>query len=166
MNMDLRFETELLVFKPSSIHGLGAFAKNDFAKGVRLIEYVGEKIDQWESLRRCEKNNEYIFALNQDEHLDGNVPRNLARFINHSCDPNCEPILETGKIWIVALCDMKAGEEITFNYSFDLEDYKQHPCDCGSPNCVGYIVAEEFFEHVRSQRELQQAAYNSTEQSP
>jgi hypothetical protein len=54
-----------------------------------------------------------------------------------------------GRVWIVASRDIAAGEEITFNYSFDLVDYKEHPCDCGSPNCVGYIVAEEFFAQLR-----------------
>ena len=131
-----------------------------------MIEYVGERIDQWESLRRCEERNEYIFALSQDEHLDGNVEWNPARFINHSCDPNCEAVMEDGRIWILSRRDIQAGEEITFNYGFDLEDYRNFPCRCGAANCVGYIVAEDFFEHVRNHTALeQQRDYNSMEQS-
>jgi uncharacterized protein len=142
-------ETDLLLFRRSPIHGTGGFAKRAMAQGTRLIEYVGEKIPKAESLRRCEGDNEYIFALNDQEDLDGNVEWNPARFINHSCAPNCEAELDQGQIWILALRDLRPGEELTFNYGYDLVDYKEHPCGCGAPECVGYIVAEAFFEHVR-----------------
>jgi uncharacterized protein len=143
-------ETELAVFRNSPIRGTGGFAHIDISSGTRIIEYVGEKITKQESLARCEKNNEYIFALNNTEDLDGNVDWNPARFLNHSCAPNCEALLEDGHIWIVALREIGAGEELTFNYGYDLEFYREHPCHCGAPGCVGYIVAEEFFEHVRN----------------
>lgn len=142
--------TELVLFKGSAIHGTGGFAKMAIREGTRIIEYLGERISKGESLRRCEQNNEYIFTLNDAQDLDGNVAWNLARFINHSCAPNCEPELENDRIWIVATRVIRAGEEITFNYGYDLEDYRDYACRCGSPNCVGYIVAEEFFEHVLS----------------
>ena len=58
--------------------------------------------------------------------------------------------LVNGHIWIIARRLIPAGEEITFNYSYDLESYREHPCHCGSQNCAGYMVAEEFIEHVRS----------------
>ena len=135
-------------FKSSSIHGTGAFASRAVTAGTRVLEYVGEKISKSESLRRCERNNEYIFALNSEQDLDGNVPWNPARFVNHSCAPNCEAEMEDGRIWITAARDIRPGEEITFNYGYDLEDYRDYPCRCGSPVCVGYIVAPEFFEHV------------------
>lgn len=146
-------ETELIVFKRSGIHGLGGFAKVNIPAGTRLIEYVGERIDKQESLRRCEANNEYIFSLNEREDIDGKVAWNPARLINHSCGPNCEAEIDNERIWILAKRPIQAGEEITFNYGFDLVDYKDHPCRCGAPNCVGFIVAEEFFPHVRRQRE-------------
>ena len=141
-------ETEFVRFKSSPIHGLGGFAKGAIGKGTRILEYVGERISKSESLRRCEENNEYIFTLSEDENLDGNVAWNPARLLNHSCAPNCEAELEEGRIWIIATRDIRAGEEITFNYGYDLVDYREYPCRCGSPNCVGYIVAEEFFDHV------------------
>ena len=144
------FETGLVEFKDSPIHGLGGFAKAAIGKGTRIVEYVGERISKSESLRRCEQNNEYIFSLNEEQDLDGKVAWNLARLFNHSCAPNCDADLEDGRIWIVATRDIRAGEEITFNYGYDLVDYRGYPCHCGSPNCVGYIVAEEFFEHVRT----------------
>jgi len=140
-----------LVVRPSAIHGMGVFAARAIQADTRVVEYVGERISKQESLRRCERSNEYIFGLNEKEDLDGNVPWNPARFINHSCSPNCEAQFEEGRICLIALRNIKKHEEITFNYSFDLEDYRKYPCCCGSQDCVGYIVAEEFFQHVRRQ---------------
>ncbi|MBP8015462.1 MAG: SET domain-containing protein-lysine N-methyltransferase [Verrucomicrobia bacterium] len=144
--------TALLRFGPSAIHGQGGFARTRIARGTRVVEYVGERISKSESLRRCEANNAYIFTLNDEQDLDGNVARNPARLLNHSCAPNCEAELCEDRIWIVARRDIAAGEEITFNYGYDLVDYPEYPCRCGSPDCVGYIVAEEFFAHVRQRR--------------
>jgi SET domain-containing protein len=142
----------MIVLKASPIHGLGGFATEEIAPGTRIIEYVGEKIGKAESLRRCEQNNEYIFMLDREYDLDGNVEWNPARFLNHSCAPNCDAELIDGGIWIIAKRGISAGEELTFNYGFDLGDYKDYPCRCGSPSCVGFIVAEEFFDHARKQR--------------
>lgn len=146
--------TDWLEFRGSGIHGTGGFARREIPRGTWVIEYVGEKIDKAESLRRCEANNQYIFCLTPEHDLDGNVDWNPARFINHCCAPNCEADLKDGRIWIVALRDIAEGEEVTFNYGFDLVDYKEHPCACGSNDCVGFIVAEEFFDHVRRHRAL------------
>lgn len=145
-------EPGLVVFKDSPIHGTGGFAKTAVPKGTRVLEYLGERISKDESLRRCEQNNAFIFSLNDEQDLDGNVAWNPARFLNHSCAPNCEAEKHDHRIWIVAIRDIPAGEEITFNYGYDLEEYKDYPCHCGSPQCVGYIVAEELFEHVLSRK--------------
>ena len=67
----------------------------------------------------------------------------------HGCAPNCEAELDEGRIWIVALRDIAAGEELSFNYGYDLTDYRDFPCRCGTSACVGFIVAEEFFAQVR-----------------
>jgi len=139
----------LVVVGPSRIHGMGAFAGDHIPAHTRVIEYLGEKIDKSESIRRCAAGNEYIFSLNETEDIDGNVPWNPARLLNHSCAPNCEAQIEAGRVWLVSLRDIVGGEELTFNYGYDLEDYLDYPCECGAPGCVGYIVAEEFFEHVR-----------------
>lgn len=150
-------ETEWISFRRSRIHGTGGFARKPIPAGTRLIEYVGERINKAESLRRCEANNEYIFTIDDEYDLDGNVEWNPARFINHTCAPNCEAEWDENRIWIVALRDIPAGEELSFNYGYDLEDYREHPCRCGAAECVGYIVAEEFFDHVRTQNALAQA---------
>jgi uncharacterized protein len=140
--------TELLSFGTSQIHGRGGFARRRLPSGTRVIQYVGQRITKSESIKRCALNNEYIFALDDEEDLDGDVSWNAARLLNHSCTPNCEAHSEEGDIWIVAIREIQAGEEVTFNYGYDLEDYKEHPCKCGSAACVGYMVAEELFPHV------------------
>jgi SET domain-containing protein len=140
----------LIHFNNSAIHGTGGFALVNISAGARLIEYLGRKIDKAESLRQCELDNPYIFTINDDYDLDGNVDWNPARLLNHSCSPNAEAEQEGERIWIIAMRDIAIGEEITFNYNYDLVDYKEHPCQCGSANCVGYIIAEEFFDTIRS----------------
>jgi SET domain-containing protein len=138
-------QTESLEFKPSPIHGTGGFARCDLPAGARVIEYVGERIDKRESLARCERGEHFIFDLDDQWDLDGNVEWNLARFLNHSCSPNCDAEFIEERIWIVTTRPVACGEELTFNYGYDLEEYREHPCHCGAANCVGFIVAEEFF---------------------
>jgi SET domain-containing protein len=138
----------------SPIHGTGAFAKSDIPARTRVVEYSGERIDKEESLRRCAAGNEFIFALNDDWDLDGSVPWNQARFLNHSCEPNCEAERVGEQIWIIAIRDIPAGEELTFNYGYSLVDYREHECRCGAAGCVGYMVSPEFFEHVKWQNGL------------
>jgi len=139
----------------SDVHGHGLFATKKIPTETELIEYVGEKIDKIESEKRCldlldeaEKTGGaavYMFTLNDVHDLDGDTDDNDAKLINHSCDPNCEAQIdeEEERIWIVALRDIEKNEELSFNYGFDLKSYEDHPCRCGSDNCVGYIVDEE-----------------------
>ena len=147
-------ETELAQFRRSRIHGMGGYARRAIGKGTRIIEYVGKRISKAESNTQCEGDNVYIFTLDDEFDLDGNVEWNPARFINHSCAPNCEAEWDEDRLWIVALRDIESEEELSFNYGYDLEDYREHPCLCGTSECVGYIVAEEHFGHVRTQAAL------------
>jgi len=144
-------EHELIEIRNSAIHGTGAYARVDIPADTHIIEYVGRKIDKEESNRQCELENACIFCLDGEFDLDGNVDWNPARFMNHSCSPNAEAQDQDSRIWIVTLREIKAGEEITFNYNYDMEDYREHPCKCGATNCVGYMVAEEFFSSVKPQ---------------
>jgi SET domain-containing protein len=131
-------------FRASKIHGTGGFATTPIPAGARVLEYVGKKIDSAECLRQCEANNPFVFALGPGLYLDGNAEGNPARMLNHSCDPNCDAELVGERIWIVARRAIAVGEEITFNYGYDLESYREYPCQCGSARCVGYILGEEF----------------------
>lgn len=146
--------------KRSGIHGFGLFAKTDISQGTKIIEYVGEKITKAESDRRGPKLVEYaknhhelgavyIFELNQRYDIDGHVDYNAAKFINHSCDPNCEAEIIRGHIWIRALRDLKKGEELFYNYGYSLDTFEDHPCRCGTDRCVGFIVEETYWPQLK-----------------
>ena len=140
--------------RQSQIHGSGLFAAKFIPAGTQIIEYVGEKITKQQALEECIQGNHFVFTLDDQFDLNGNVEWNLARLINHSCAPNCESELIGGRVWITALRNIAPGEELTYNYGYDLDEYRDHPCRCGSENCLGYIVAEEFFPIVRRATEL------------
>jgi SET domain-containing protein len=121
----------------SRIAGYGLFAAQEIRKGTRIIQYIGEKIPKAESTRRLAQGNAYIFAFNDHYDIDGKTLKNKARYINHSCDPNCAVHLTTRTIWIVAVRTIKAGEELSYNYGFDGRHYV---CTCGARQCCGYIL--------------------------
>ena len=137
----------------SSIHQKGLFATCAIKAGTDIIQYIGEKISKDESTRRAleweVKAREigegmvYIFELDEDWDVDGRLGDNPARYMNHSCDGNCEAINYDGEIWIVARRDISAGEELLFDYGYDMEHFLDHPCNCGADNCIGYIVRED-----------------------
>ena len=142
--------------KSSKVHGKGIFAKKDINKGIKIIEYIGEKISRSEGDKRSEKRikkylhskktgSVYIFELNQRYDIDGSPKYNKARYINHSCSPNCEVEISRGHIWISSIKNINIGEELSYDYGyeFDKEDYKDHECKCGSKNCIGYIISSD-----------------------
>lgn len=142
-----------LRFGRSALHGVGVFARDFIPQGERLLEYVGERITKAEAARREERRRArakagaadacvYIFELNHAFDLDGDVPGNPARRINHSCAPNCEAQSDGRRIWIVARRDLAPGEELTYDYGFALAEARRHPCRCGAAECAGFIVAK------------------------
>jgi SET domain-containing protein len=134
---------------PSDIAGLGLFATIDLKQGMRIIQYIGEKITHQESERRLADDNVYIFELNAHYSIDGKTPKNLARYINHSCEPNCE-VENTGRtIWIVAARNIQEGEELTYDYGYGADNYETQPCNCGAKNCCGYIVARQYWGLIK-----------------
>ena len=138
----------------SNIHGLGLFAGEDIEWGRRLIEYQGQLLSAKEVKRRQRFYDSIGFTclmeFGDGRGVDGITGGNESRFINHSAQPNIGALREDDwRIVFYSLEDIAKGEELTFNYGFDLENYKEYLCLCGSLECVGYIVAEEFFEHVR-----------------
>jgi SET domain-containing protein len=136
----------------SRIQGTGAFAIVDIPKGTRLVEYVGEHITPAEADRRYPdddtgtRHHTFLFTLNQRVVIDAAHDGNEARFINHSCDPNCDAIIERGHIWIYAIKPIPKGTELAYDYQFEHlpeyteEDLALYQCRCGSAKCRGTIV--------------------------
>ncbi len=143
--------------RDSKIHGTGVFAEEDIKKGTKIMQYLGEKISKEEGTKRELEQLKgakhgagqvYLFELDENFDIDGDVPYNDARFVNHSCDPNCEVDIKNGEIWYVALRDIKKGEELSIDYGFDLEYFAQYICECGAPNCIGFIVGKEHWDKL------------------
>ena len=145
--------------KDSGIHGRGLFAARQIKSGEFITEYLGEIIDKKESNRRGLAREEaskvsgdgcvYIFELDENRDLDGDFEYNDARLINHACRTNCEAVMEGDKIIFYATKDINQDEEILYNYGYTLEHFLDHPCRCGFPECVGYIVAVEDRKKLR-----------------
>ena len=147
----------------SGIHGKGVVATEPIAAGQRLIEYTGEPITNAEADRRypfdeSEPQHTFLFSVNSRTIIDAARGGNVARFINHSCDPNCEAVIERGRVFIHALRDIEPGEELGYDYWFVLDDPHNaankalYPCYCGSPKCRGTLLtdkrkAREYLRH-------------------
>ena len=140
----------MIEIRRSRIHGRGLFARRDISAGIRLIQYVGRVIPKQQGAQLCQKRNAYIFSVNGQIDVDGKVSWNPARFINHSCEPNCDAeVDDRDRIWAVSRRAIRRGEELTWNYGYDLKDFRNYPCSCGAPTCLGYVVAEEWFPQLR-----------------
>ena len=135
--------------RSSTIQGRGVFATEPIRKGTRLIEYVGERISAEEADQRYEDDVHsavLLFLVDKNVVIDAAVGGNDARFINHSCEPNCEPVNEFGRIYIEALRSISPGEELTYDYSLtrDEQDDEQtetdYACHCGARTCRGTML--------------------------
>tara|TARA_B100000989_G_scaffold293183_1_gene270168 strand:+ start:404 stop:901 length:498 start_codon:yes stop_codon:yes gene_type:complete len=144
------------IVKNSKVHGHGVFAKKNIKKNTKIIQYIGEKVTRSEGNKRSEKRikkylnsnktgSVYIFELNKNYDIDGSPNYNKARYINHSCSPNCEVDIINGEIWIQSIKNIRKGEELSYDYgySFDKDDYKDHICKCGSKDCIGFIISSD-----------------------
>lgn len=136
----------------SKIQGRGAFAIRPIKRGTRIIEYTGERITHDEADRRYDdggmgRHHTFLFSIDRNTVIDAAVGGNEARFINHSCAPNCEAIDERKHIYIEAIRDIATGEELSYDYAYerdgteDEESERLYMCKCGAPNCRGTILA-------------------------
>ena len=140
--------------RPSGVHGKGVFALVDIPKGERIVEYVGEVITWDEAQRRHphdpnDPNHTFYFHIDEQHVIDALYGGNDARWINHSCGPNCEADEEGGRIFIKSLRKIKAGEELNYDYGLVIDepltpDIKtDYPCWCGSPKCRGTLLSSD-----------------------
>jgi hypothetical protein len=135
----------------SPIHGTGVFATAPIAKGTRLVEYVGERVSHAEADRRYEDkdandNHTFLFTVDDRIVIDAGVGGNAARWINHSCDPNCETVIEDKRVYIEAARHIARGEELAYDYMISREpgdppDIEQiFACRCGAGKCRGTML--------------------------
>lgn len=130
----------------SKISNQGLTATKDIKKNVKIVEYKGRLISKKETETNDKFDNDkhiYLFNINKRYDLDGDYKYNIARLINHSCEPNCEVTGKGTKLWISSIKNIKKGDELSYDYGFGFdENFKDFPCKCRSINCCGYIVRE------------------------
>ena len=133
------------------MHGRGVFAKRRIRTGTRIIEYVGERLDAAAHEARyggaaAEEPHTMLFSLDSGDSIDASVGGNAARFINHSCAPNCEAIQEGDRIFIFAIRNIPPGAELAYDYALQIEANptaarrRQYVCHCGAPSCRGSVL--------------------------
>ena len=136
----------------SGVHGKGVFALQDLAEGETLIEYVGEVISWDEAQDRHphdpnDPNHTFYFHVNEDRVIDALHGGNSSRWINHSCDPNCEADEDNDRIFIKAIRNIKVGEELNYDYGLIIDEpytkklKAEYPCWCGSAHCRGTLLS-------------------------
>ena len=137
--------------RESPLHGLGVFATARLVRGTRVIEYLGERVSHAEADRRYDHkqphdSHTFLFIVDARTVIDAGVDGNDARFVNHSCEPNCESVIERGRVFIDAIRDVEPGEELTYDYQIQRE--RDDPpdidevfaCRCGSAHCRGTML--------------------------
>jgi uncharacterized protein len=141
----------LIEVRRSGVHGRGVFALRRISKGTRVIEYTGDRISHAEADRRYEDHEEtdnhtFLFSVDRGLVIDAGVGGNDARFINHSCDPNCESVIERRRVFIDAVRDIAAGEELAYDYQIGRERNDPpnvdeiYACLCGTARCRGTML--------------------------
>ncbi|HVO89091.1 MAG TPA: SET domain-containing protein-lysine N-methyltransferase [Casimicrobiaceae bacterium] len=140
------------VVRKSKVHGRGVFAARTIRRGADIIEYRGERITSKEADRRPDSDPDnpyhtFLFELNDGRVIDAAVRGNAARWINHSCAPNCEPYEdEEGRVFITAKRTIKAGEELGYDYRLHVPGRKTrkvleaYACRCGAKRCRGTML--------------------------
>ena len=135
----------------SRIHGSGVYATRTIRRGTRVVEYLGDRISHEEADSRYEAKGQddghtFLFVVSEKVVIDAGVGGNDARFINHSCDPNCETVIEGGRVFIEALRTIRPGEELGYEYGLtwestdDPEELAHYACRCGAATCRGTML--------------------------
>jgi len=144
----------LVEARNSDIHGRGVYAIAPIKKGTRVLEYLGERISHGEADARYEKKGDddghtFLFIASNRTVIDAGVDGNDARFINHSCAPNCETVIENSRVFIDAIRNIKPGEELGYDYQLTWEstddpaELALYACRCGAKKCRGTMLDKE-----------------------
>jgi uncharacterized protein len=141
----------LIEARNSPIHGRGVYAVAPIRKGARIIEYLGERISHAEADARYERKGDddghtFLFIASSRTVIDAGVDGNDARFINHTCSPNCETVIEGSRVYIDAIRNIKPGEELGYDYQLTWEstddpaELALYACRCGAKRCRGTML--------------------------
>ncbi len=143
-----------LIIRSSTIHAAGCYTTAPVRKGTHVVEYTGPIIDKDEADLRYEgKPITYLFGIGDGTRvIDGH---GTAMFINHSCDANCETEEIDGHVWIIALRDIAAGEELCYDYCLYDGGEEDAPCNCGAAKCRGSMFSPE---ELKRRKKLQRKA--------
>jgi uncharacterized protein len=155
-----------LIVRSSSIHAAGCYTTAPIAKGTRVVEYTGPLIDKEEADRRYEdKPITYLFGIGDGSRvIDGH---GIAMFINHSCDANCETEEIDDHVWIVAIRNIAAGEELCYDYCLYDGGDEEAPCNCGARTCRGSMYsAEELRRRKRLAQKQARLAHKQAKERP
>jgi SET domain-containing protein len=132
-----------LMIRSSSIHAAGCYTTRAIKRGARVCEYDGPRFTKDEADERYkDRDITYLFSCGEEDNrvIDG---FGTAMFINHSCDPNCESVNVDGRIFVIAIRNIAAGEELTYEYNlYDSDDAHQN-CYCGARECRGTMFSED-----------------------
>lgn len=153
----------------SGVHGNGVFAVQDIAEGETLIEYKGEIISWKEALRRhphdpSQPQHTFYFHIDDGHVIDGKVHGNAAKWINHSCEPNCQADETKGRVFIKALRNISAGEELNYDYGLIIDEpytpalLAEFPCWCGSESCRGTLLSPKDEDEEKKARKKKKKA--------
>lgn len=154
----MKMETGLVSLRESTIHNKGLYATVDIPKNTQIIQYVGRRLTQRQADKFAEEHGEeliYLFELNERYVIDGDTDSNLAKYVNHSCEPNSYTEIADDEIWIVALRDIKAGEELSYDYGMQRLDWRERPCLCLTDKCFGFVVAKKYWSAIRQTKQYQ-----------
>jgi SET domain-containing protein len=134
----------------SPVHGRGVFALRPLRKGARILEYAGERISHREADQRSDGTlHTMLFTVDEETVIDATRKGNSARWINHSCRPNCETVDDGGRIFIEAIRAIRPGDELTYDYNLQLDRAhtpaakRAHACRCGARDCRGTMLGSK-----------------------
>lgn len=164
-----RSDEPLYKVRRSRIHGSGVYAARMIPKGTRVVEYLGDRIthadaDERYAAKGQDDGHTFLFVVNSRVVIDAGVDGNEARFINHSCDPNCETVIEGGRVFIEALRDIEPGEELGYEYGLtwestdDPDELANYACRCGAAKCRGTMLDPVPLDKKRKRKAKRAAA--------
>ncbi len=165
-------DAPLFEVRRSGIHGRGAYATHHIAKGTRIVEYLGERITHKQADARYEDKGQddghtFLFVVSSRVVIDAGVDGNDARYINHSCDPNCDTVIENERVFIEAIRDIEPGAELGYEYGLtwestdDPEELENYQCRCGASSCRGTMLAEDPLDKQKAARRKKRKQKNA-----